>query len=130
MFIGGGYFSAGYTSMGSDPYGNYKQGQDTGQLTVTLTKQLGTQELKFGFDGGCTSRTTSRPTLPTAPSASTRKVLAMPEAVANCGGDAMATFLMGYPNAGGYYEIQEQPAIGKLSLLPAMSRTTGERPTN
>ena len=46
-----GYFSAGYTSLGSDPYGNYKQGQDTGELTSTLTKQLGTHELKFGFDG-------------------------------------------------------------------------------
>ena len=34
MFIGGGYFSAGYQSMGSDPYGNYKQGQDTGELTA------------------------------------------------------------------------------------------------
>ena len=51
MFIGGGYFSAGYTSAGSDLYGNYKQGQSTGELTATLTKQLGTHELKFGFDG-------------------------------------------------------------------------------
>ena len=34
MFIGGGYYSAGYTSAGGDPYGNYKQGQDTGQLSA------------------------------------------------------------------------------------------------
>ena len=51
MYIQGGYLSAASTSIGSDPYGNYKQGQDTGQLTIALTKQLGQQELKFGFEG-------------------------------------------------------------------------------
>ncbi|MGH9454207.1 MAG: hypothetical protein ACRD2O_09600, partial [Terriglobia bacterium] len=45
------YYSAGYTSIGQDPYGNYRQGQDTGQLTELLTKIHGTHELKFGFEG-------------------------------------------------------------------------------
>ncbi len=38
MFIGGGYYSAGYTSAGNDPYGNYRQGQDTGQLSAMVSK--------------------------------------------------------------------------------------------
>lgn len=111
MFIGGGYFSAGYQSMGSDPYGNYKQGQDTGQLTATLTKQLGTQELKFGFDGRLHQMNYVQTNSPNGTfSFSQGGTAQCPNAVATCGGDAMATFLMGYPDQGGYYEIQDQIA--------------------
>ncbi|MGO8719567.1 MAG: TonB-dependent receptor domain-containing protein [Acidobacteriaceae bacterium] len=111
MFIGGGYFSAGYQSMGSDPYGNYKQGQNSGQLTVTLTKQLGTQELKFGFDGRLHQMNYLQTNAPNGNfNFDQEGTSACPGYVGNCGGDAMATFLMGYPNLGGYYEIQEEPA--------------------
>ena len=111
MFIQGGYFSAGYQSMGSDPYGNYKQGQDTGQLTSTLTKQLGTQELKFGFDGRLHQMNYIQTNAPNGTfTFSQGGTAGCPNAVANCGGDAMATFLMGYPDQGGYYEIQYQAA--------------------
>jgi Carboxypeptidase regulatory-like domain len=111
MFIGGGYFSAGYQSMGSDPYGNYKQGQDTGQLSSTLTKQLGTQELKFGFDGRLHQMNYIQTNAPNGTfSFSQGGTAGCPNAVATCGGDAMATFLMGYPDQGGYYEIQYQAA--------------------
>ena len=41
MFIDQDTYSAGYTSIGADPYGNYRQGQDTGQLTVALNKAAG-----------------------------------------------------------------------------------------
>jgi hypothetical protein len=52
MFIDQGtYYSAGYTTIGGDPYGNYRQGQDTGQLTMALNKVLGPHEMKFGFEG-------------------------------------------------------------------------------
>ncbi len=45
------YYSAAFANMGTDPYGNYRLGQDTGQLTVALDKVHGPHEMKFGFDG-------------------------------------------------------------------------------
>ena len=45
------YPSAGYTNIGTDPYGNYRLGQNTGQLSATLDKVHGQHEIKFGFDG-------------------------------------------------------------------------------
>ncbi|HTU50964.1 MAG TPA: TonB-dependent receptor [Acidobacteriaceae bacterium] len=111
MFIGGGYFNPGYQSIGGDPYGNYRQGQDTGQLTVTLTKQLGTQELKFGFDGRLHQMNYIQTNAPNGFFSFDEGGTAQcPNAVANCGGDAMATFMLGYPNLGGFYEIQDRIA--------------------
>jgi hypothetical protein len=111
-FIGGGYFSAGYTSMGSDPYGDYKQGQDTGQLAVMITKQLGTQELKFGFDGRLHQQNYLQTSSPNGTFAFDQNGSSgCPYPVDVCGGDGMATFMMGYPDAGGYYEIQNEPAM-------------------
>ena len=40
-----------FTNTGTDPYGNYRLGQDTGQLSATVDKVHGQHELKFGFDG-------------------------------------------------------------------------------
>jgi len=45
------YSPAGYTNIGTDPYGNYRLGQDTGQLSATLDKLHGQHDIKFGFDG-------------------------------------------------------------------------------
>ena len=111
MFIGGGYFSAGYTSAGSDPYGNYKQGQDTGELAVTLTKQLGTQELKFGFDGRLHQMNYLQTNAPNGIfNFGQHGTSQCPGDISICGGDAMATFMMGFPSDGGTYEIQDENA--------------------
>ena len=45
------YLPPASTNIGTDPYGNYRLGQDTGQLAVTLDKVHGAHEIKFGFDG-------------------------------------------------------------------------------
>ena len=37
IFING-YTSAGYTSLGNDPYGNYRQGENTGQIALHSAK--------------------------------------------------------------------------------------------
>lgn len=111
MFIQDGYFSAGYQSAGSDPYGNYKQGQDTGELTATLTKQLGTQELKFGFDGRLHQMNYIQTNAPNGIfDFGQHGTSQCPGDISVCGGDAMATFMLGYPSNGGYYEIQDQNA--------------------
>jgi len=112
MFIQGGYYSAGYQSAGSDPYGNYKQGQDTGELTATLTKQLGTHELKFGFDGRLHQMNYIQTNAPNGTFYFGQHGTSQcnPGDVTVCGGDAMATFMLGYPSNGGSYEIQYQVA--------------------
>ena len=111
MFIQGGYLSAGYTSMGSDPYGNYKQGQDTGQITIALTKQVGPQELKFGFEGRLHQMNYLQTNAPNGTFSFDEGGTAQcPNGVQTCGGDAMATFMMGSPNLGGFYQIQMEPA--------------------
>jgi hypothetical protein len=123
MFIGD-YVGAAFTNAGNDPYGNYKQGQDTGQLTVLLSKIHGTHELKFGFEGRLHQQNyiqTNAPlgyfqfnnvgsSLCSLPGISTT---CADSANANktSGGDGMASFLMGQMEGpGGYYEIQFQPA--------------------
>jgi hypothetical protein len=111
MFIQDGYFSAGYQSAGGDPYGNYKQGQDTGELTVTLTKQLGTQELKFGFDGRLHQMNYIQTNAPNGIfDFGQHGTSQCPGDISVCGGDAMATFMTGNASNGGYYEIQDQNA--------------------
>ena len=45
------YLNAGFPNAGNDPYGNYKQGQLTGQLGAIVSKIHGSHELKFGFEG-------------------------------------------------------------------------------
>jgi len=110
MYIGGGYFSAGSTNIGTDPYGNYKQGQDTGQLTFTLSKQFGPQELKFGFEGRLHQQNYIQTNAPEGTfSFDEHGSSQCPNDVSTCGGDGMASFMMGN-TGGGYYEIQFQPA--------------------
>ncbi|MEO6910115.1 MAG: carboxypeptidase regulatory-like domain-containing protein [Edaphobacter sp.] len=111
MVIGGGYFMAAGQSIGSDPYGNYKQGQNTGQLTIALSKQLGSQELKFGLEGRLHQQNYIQTNSPNGTFNFDQGGSSQcPGDVSTCGGDGLATFMMGYPNAGGYYEIQIQPA--------------------
>jgi hypothetical protein len=110
MFIGGGYYSAGYTSMGGDPYANYKQGKSSGQAGVALNKVWGEHDVKFGFEGRQhmmnyiqTEAPNGNFSFDTSGSSGCFYDLSM------CGGDAMASFLMGRSNSN-YYEIQDQPA--------------------
>ncbi len=110
MFIGGGYYSAGYTSMGGDPYGNYKQGKDSGQVGVSLSKVWGEHEAKFGFEGRQHQMNYIQTEAPdgnfnfdTSGSSGCFYDLSI------CGGDAMASFMMGRSSSN-YYEIQDEPA--------------------
>lgn len=115
MFIDqNSYYSAGYTSIGGDPYGNYKQGQDTGQLTIAIDKVLGNHDMKFGFEGRLHQMNYIQTNAPdgifTFDHTGTS---ACPYDFATCGGDGMASFMMGQMtqiNGGTYYEIQDQPA--------------------
>ncbi len=116
MYIQGGYFSAsnGQQAIGNDPYGNYKQGQDTAQLGAVLTKELGQHELKFGFEGRLHQMNYIQTNAPQGIFNFTEHGSSgCPNDVSTCGGDAMASFMMGNSqgaDAGGYYELQFQPA--------------------
>jgi hypothetical protein len=121
------YFSAGYPNIGTDPYGNYRLGQDTGQLSVGLDKVHGPHELKFGFDGRLHQMNYIQTNAPVG-------FFTFDESGAGacpgpsdpnygntglefCGGDAMASLLMGQMTqgcgangCGSNYEIQFRPA--------------------
>lgn len=112
MFIGGGYYSApGWgLSIGSNPYGNYVEGQDTGQLTFLLTKLKGRHELKFGFEGRLHQQNYIQTNAPVGYfNFDDRGTSQCPNGIEQCGGDGMASFMMGN-SGGGYYQIQFEPA--------------------
>ena len=113
-FIGSGYYTAGFTSIGQDPYGNYRQGQDTGQLSELLTKIRGKHELKFGFEGRLHQQNYLQTNAPNGNfnfNSLGSSQCPVPD-VTQCGGDAMASFMMGQMAGGGAssYEIQFSPA--------------------
>ncbi|MBV9759659.1 MAG: carboxypeptidase regulatory-like domain-containing protein [Acidobacteriaceae bacterium] len=114
IFIESGYYSAGFTSIGQDPYGNYRQGQDTGQLTELLTKIKGNHELKFGFEGRLHQQNYIQTNAPLGyfQFNSTGSSQCPVSDVTQCGGDAMASFMMGQMAGGGqtFYELQFEPA--------------------
>jgi len=110
------YTSASYTSIGQDPYGNYKQGQDTTQLSELLTKIHGTHELKFGVEGRLHQQNyiqTNAPLGIFSFNALGSSECPVPD-ITQCGGDSMASFLMGQISNGApygsTYEIQFEPA--------------------
>jgi hypothetical protein len=110
------YYSASYTSIGQDPYGNYRQGQDTGQLTELLTKIHGNHELKFGFEGRIHQQNyiqTNAPLGIFSFNALGSSQCPIPD-ITQCGGDSMASFMMGQISTGSpygsTYEIQFEPA--------------------
>jgi len=114
MFIGSGYYSAGFTSIGQDPYGNYVQGQDTGQLSELLTKIHGKHELKFGFEGRLHQQNyiqTNAPLGYFSFNSLGSSQCPNPDNT-QCGGDGMASFMMGEMMGGATntYEIQFEPA--------------------
>ena len=105
------YVSAGSTSIGTDPYGNYRLGQDTGQLSATLDKVRGSHEMKFGFDGRLHQINYIQTNAPVGIfSFDEHGSDACPSGIDSCGGDTLASFLMGNMNSNSYYEIQFRPA--------------------
>ncbi len=112
------YPSAGYTNIGTDPYGNYRLGQNTGQLSATLDKVHGTHEIKFGFDGRIHQINYIQTNAPNGFfTFNTDGSYACPSGLDACGGDSMASFLMGQltqgcggNGCGSSYEIQFRPA--------------------
>jgi Carboxypeptidase regulatory-like domain/TonB dependent receptor len=126
----GDYNPAGFTNVGGDPYGNYKQGQLTGQLAFVLSKIHGPHELKFGFEGRLHQQNYIQTNAPlgffafdnTGTSLCSQSGVSTACADAanqnnSSGGDSMASFLMGQftqncagNGCGSTYEIQFQPA--------------------
>ncbi|MGH9437320.1 MAG: hypothetical protein ACRD22_05330 [Terriglobia bacterium] len=110
------YNSAAYTSIGQDPYGNYKQGEDTGELSEVLTKIHGNQEWKFGFDGRLHQQNyiqTNAPLGLFSFNALGSSQCPVPD-ITQCGGDSLASFMMGQISNGSpygsTYEIEIRPA--------------------
>jgi hypothetical protein len=109
-FIGGGYYSAGFTSMGGDPYGNYKQGKDSAQAGVSLSKVWGVHDAKFGFEGRQHQMNYIQTEAPDGNfNFDTGGTSGCFYDLSLCGGDGMASFMMGRSSSN-YYEIQDQPA--------------------
>lgn len=112
LYIGGSYYAAGGdgNAAGVDPYGNYRQGRTTGQLTITLNKQLGNKELKFGYEGRINQQNYIQTNAPDGIfSFGPGWTSACPGDFDVCGGDGMASFMMGQADYG-YYEMQIVPA--------------------
>ncbi len=112
------YFSAGYTNIGGDPHGNYKLGQDVGQLMASIDKVHGPHELKFGFEGRVHQMNYIQTNAPVGFfSFDFHGTSQGPNDISTFGGDAMASLLTGQMTqncagngCGSYYEIQFRPA--------------------
>ena len=112
------YTPAGYANIGTDPYGNYRLGQDTGQLSATLDKVHGRHDIKFGFDGRIHQINYIQTNAAVGFfSFNTDATNACPDGLDLCGGDSMASFMMGQMTqgcasngCGSYEEIQFRPA--------------------
>ena len=114
MFIND-YQAAGFPNIGNDPYGNYKQGQTTGQLSFVLSNIRGPHELKFGFEGRLHQQNYIQTNAPLGYFQFTNtgsSLCPFVDDFTDCGGDSMASFLMGqmWGDGNSYYEIQFQPA--------------------
>ncbi len=108
----------GFANIGGNPFQNMLLGQDTGQLAATLDKVHGQHEIKFGFDGRIHQINYIQTNAPNGFfDFSTDGSYACPGGLEACGGDAMASFLMGQMTQaaasngwGSFYEIQDRPA--------------------
>ncbi|HEX6802226.1 MAG TPA: TonB-dependent receptor [Terriglobales bacterium] len=112
------YAPAGYPNIGTDPYGNYRLGQDTGQLAATLDKIHDKHDIKFGFDGRIHQINYIQTNAPVGFfSFNNDATNQCPDGFDACGGDSMASFMMGQMTqncasngCGSYEEIQFRPA--------------------
>jgi Carboxypeptidase regulatory-like domain/TonB dependent receptor len=117
IFIEAGYFSPNGSGLnaGNDPYGNYKQGQDSGQLSAMLTKVHGAHELKFGLEGRLHQQNYIQTNAPLGYfqfDNTGSSLCPFSGDLTDCGGDGMASFMMGQMmgNGNSFYEIQFRPA--------------------
>ena len=113
MYINGDYWQANGRSLGSDPWGNYKQGKNTGQLSILFNKMSGSQEMKFGFEGRMHQMNYLQTNSPVGDFSFDQSGTSQCVGLGNdvCGGDAMASFMMGMACQWcGEYEIQIEPA--------------------
>jgi hypothetical protein len=117
----GDYAAAGFPNLGNDPYGNYKQGQDTGQFSAMLTKIHGPHELKFGFEGRLHQQNYIQTNAPLgyfyfdnrgSSGCPSPGITSTCNDGSTAGGDDMASFLMGQMvgNGSSDYELQFRPA--------------------
>ncbi len=112
------YAPAATPNIGTDPYGNYRLGQDTGQLAATLDKVHGQHDIKFGFDGRIHQINYIQTNAPVGFfSFSADGTNACADGFDACGGDSMASFMMGQMTqncagngCGSTEEIQFRPA--------------------
>jgi Carboxypeptidase regulatory-like domain/TonB dependent receptor len=103
--------SAGSEYTGSDTYANTLLGQDTGTLTATLDKVYKSHELKFGFDGRIHQINYIQTNAANGIfSFDENGSSSCPNDLEGCGGDDLASFLMGNMSGNSYYEIQYRPA--------------------
>jgi Carboxypeptidase regulatory-like domain/TonB dependent receptor len=122
MFIGDYAGPNGNPNLGNNPYGNYKQGQETGQLSAMLTKIHGPHELKFGLEARLHQQNYIQTNAPlgyfnfnyqgSAQCPASGGITGQCNDGSTGGGDDMASFLMGQMAGGGntFYEIQFRPA--------------------
>ncbi len=110
------YFAAGDgQSIGGDVYGFEYEGQLTGQLSEGLTWIRGNHELKFGFDGRLHQMNFFGSNSPVGQFSfdNTGSSQCPVNVITQCGGDSMASFLMGQFNqtydVGTNYEWQYFP---------------------
>jgi hypothetical protein len=112
------YAPAGYPNIGTDPYGNYRLGQDTGQLAAMFDKIHGQHDIKFGFEGRIHQINYIQTNAAVGFfSFNTDATDACPSGLVACGGDSMASFMMGQMTqncasngCGSNEEIQFRPA--------------------
>ncbi len=116
------YAASGFfPNAGNNPYGNYRQGQDTGQISAILTKLRGSHELKFGFEGRLHQQNYIQTNAPLGYFYFDNRGSSLcpsPGVTSTCndgntpGGDDLASFLMGQMvgNGSSSYEIQFRPA--------------------
>ena len=128
---------SGFANIGSDPFGNMLLGQQTGQLSASVNKVHNQHEIKFGFDGRIHQMNyiqTNAPNgffnlLPMVP-------MRCPGGIEACGGDPMASFLMGQLTQApattiGLETMKSSPGRRpRITSMASSCRTTGKPPTN
>ncbi len=125
MFIGD-YTAAGFPNLGNNPYGNYKQGQETGQLSAMLTKIHGAHELKFGLEGRLHQQNYIQTNAPlgyfnfnyggTSQCPASGGITGMCNDGNVGGGDDMASFLMGPDGGRGQHFLRDSVPPGQREL--------------
>jgi Carboxypeptidase regulatory-like domain/TonB dependent receptor len=113
IYIGTYYAASGNTNIGGNPYGNFKQGQDTGQITIALDKVIGPHDFKFGFEGRQHQMNYIQTNAPNGIfNFDNSGSSGCPYTYQECGGDPMASFMMGQTSltGAGTYELQDEPA--------------------